>query len=62
VTEGSRAVGIAALRARAVRRPGITAVVVSGGNIDMALHDRYGAACAPDPGRADRARRLIGHP
>jgi threonine dehydratase len=40
VIEGSGAVGIAALRAGAVRRPGITAVVVSGGNIDMALHAR----------------------
>ena len=40
VIEGSGAVGIAALRAGAVRRPGITAVVVSGCNIDMALHAR----------------------
>ena len=38
--EGSGAVGIAALRAGLVPRPGITAVVVSGGNIDMALHAR----------------------
>jgi threonine dehydratase len=40
VIEGSGAVGIAALRAGLVPRPGITAVVVSGGNIDMALHAR----------------------
>ena len=38
--EGSGAVGIAALRAGLVPRLGITAVVVSGGNIDMALHAR----------------------
>ena len=38
VIEGSGAVGIAALRAGAVTRPGVTAVVVSGGNIDMVLH------------------------
>jgi threonine dehydratase len=40
VIEGSGAVGIAALRAGAVTRPGVTAVVVSGGNIDMMLHAR----------------------
>ena len=40
VIEGSGAVGIAALLAGKVRRPGVTAVVVSGGNIDMALHAR----------------------
>src|ERR671919_2445205 len=38
VIEGSGAVGIAALRAGLVERPGTTAVVVSGCNIDMALH------------------------
>jgi threonine dehydratase len=40
VIEGSGAVGIAALRAGLVERPGVTAVVLSGGNIDMALHAR----------------------
>jgi threonine dehydratase len=40
VIEGSGAVGIAALLAGKVRRPGVTAVVVSGGNIDVALHTR----------------------
>jgi threonine dehydratase len=40
VIEGSGAVGIAALLAGALRQPGVTAVVVSGGNIDMALHAR----------------------
>jgi len=40
VIEGSGAVGIAALRAGLVDAPGVAAVVVSGGNIDMALHAR----------------------
>jgi threonine dehydratase len=40
VVEGSGAVGIAALRAELVERPGTTAVVLSGCNIDMALHAR----------------------
>jgi threonine dehydratase len=40
VIEGSGAVGIAALRAGLIARPGVTAVVLSGGNIDMALHAR----------------------
>jgi threonine dehydratase len=40
IIEGSGAVGIAALRAGLVDRPGVTAVVLSGGNIDMALHAR----------------------
>ena len=40
VIEGSGAVGIAALLAGKVRRPGVTAVVVSGGNNDMALPAR----------------------
>jgi threonine dehydratase len=40
IIEGSGAVGIAALRAGLVERPGVTAVVLSGGNIDMALHSR----------------------
>jgi threonine dehydratase len=40
VIEGSGAVGIAALRAGLIERPGVTAVVVSGGNIDMSVHAR----------------------
>ena len=40
VIEGSGAVGIAALRAGLVERPGVGAVVVSGGNVDMTLHAR----------------------
>ena len=40
VIEGSGAVGIAALLAGKLRRPGVTAVVLSGCNIDMALHAR----------------------
>lgn len=40
IIEGSGAVGIAALRAGLVARPGVSAVVLSGGNIDMALHAR----------------------
>jgi threonine dehydratase len=40
VIEGSGAVGIAALRAGLVDAPGVTAVVISGCNIDMALHAR----------------------
>src|SRR5919106_2322474 len=40
VIEGSGAVGIAALRAGMVETPGVAAVLVSGGNIDMALHAR----------------------
>ena len=40
VIEGSGAVGIAALCAGLVARPGVTAVVISGCNIDMALHTR----------------------
>ena len=40
VIEGSGAVGIAALRAGLVEAPGVAAVVVSGCNIDMALHAR----------------------
>ena len=38
VIEGSGAVGIAALKAGFVRDPGITAVLVTGRNIDMTLH------------------------
>jgi threonine dehydratase len=40
VIEGSGAVGIAALLAGLVDDPGTTAVIVSGCNIDMALHKR----------------------
>jgi threonine dehydratase len=40
VIEGSGAVGIAALRAGLIARPGVTAVVLSGANIDMAQHAR----------------------
>ncbi len=40
IVEGSGAVGIAALQAGLVARPGTTAVVLSGGNIDMAQHAR----------------------
>jgi threonine dehydratase len=40
IIEGSGAVGIAALRAGLIERPGVTAVVLSGGNIDMAQHHR----------------------
>jgi threonine dehydratase len=40
VIEGSGAVGIAALRAGLIARPGVCAVVLSGANIDMAQHAR----------------------
>jgi threonine dehydratase len=40
VVEGSGAVGIAALLAARVEARGTTAVLVSGANIDMALHQR----------------------
>jgi threonine dehydratase len=50
VIEGSGAVGIAALRAGMVERPGTTAVVVSGCNIDMALHARLIRGEAVEPG------------
>ena len=40
IIEGSGAVGIAALLAGLVPSPGVTAVVVSGCNIDMSLHHR----------------------
>ena len=40
IIEGSAAVGIAALRAGLVARPGVCAIVLSGGNIDMAQHAR----------------------
>jgi threonine dehydratase len=38
IIEGSGAVGIAALKAGLIAKPGVTAVVLSGCNIDMALH------------------------
>jgi threonine dehydratase len=52
VIEGSGAVGIAALTAGLVSRPGVTAIVLSGGNIDMDLHARIvrGEVTGP-PGR-----------
>jgi threonine dehydratase len=40
VIEGSGAVGIAALKAGLIEDPGVTAVVVSGSNIDLDLHRR----------------------
>jgi threonine dehydratase len=40
IVEGAGAVGIAALQAGLIERPGTTAVVLSGGNIDMAQHAR----------------------
>lgn len=40
IVEGSGAVGIAALKAGLIEHPGVCIVVLSGGNIDMALHNR----------------------
>jgi threonine dehydratase len=40
IVEGSGAVGIAALKAGLIAGPGVSVVVLSGGNIDMALHNR----------------------
>ncbi len=40
VIEGSGAVGIAALQAGLIDEPGVTAVLLSGANIDMTLHNR----------------------
>ena len=40
IIEGSGAVGIAALKAGLIEDPGTCVVVLSGGNIDMALHNR----------------------
>lgn len=40
IVEGSGAVGIAALKAGLIEDPGACVVVLSGGNIDMALHNR----------------------
>ena len=40
VVEGAGAVGIAALQAGRIARPGETVILLSGGNIDMALHHR----------------------
>ncbi|MCW8165834.1 hydroxyectoine utilization dehydratase EutB [Verminephrobacter aporrectodeae subsp. tuberculatae] len=47
VVEGAGAVGIAALLCGKIRPAGPTAVVVSGGNIDAALHRRIVAGDAP---------------
>ena len=40
IVEGSGAVGIAALKAGLIESPGTCVVILSGGNIDMALHNR----------------------
>jgi threonine dehydratase len=40
IIEGSGAVGIAALKAGLIKEPGVCVVLLSGGNIDMALHNR----------------------
>ena len=40
IIEGSGAVGIAAVKAGLIEDPGACVVVLSGGNIDMALHNR----------------------
>ena len=40
IVEGSGAVGIAALKAGLIENPGVCVAVVSGGNIDLALHNR----------------------
>lgn len=48
VVEGSGAVGIAALLAGRIANPGTTAVLISGANIDMALHRRI--VCGSDEG------------
>jgi len=40
IIEGAGAVGIAALEAARIPNPGVTVVVLSGANIDMALHGR----------------------
>lgn len=48
VIEGAAAVGIAALDAGKVRPSGPTVVVLTGGNIDMALHGRIIAGDSPD--------------
>ena len=40
IIEGSGAVGIAALKAGLIESPGTCVAVLSGGNIDMALHNR----------------------
>ncbi len=46
IVEGAGAVGIAALQARRIADPGVTVVVLSGGNIDMDLH--YRIICGED--------------
>jgi threonine dehydratase len=40
IIEGAGAVGIAALKAGLIADPGVTVVLLSGRNIDMALHNR----------------------
>jgi threonine dehydratase len=53
VIEGSGAVGIAALKAGLIEGPGVTAVVVSGCNIDLDLHCRIIAGEDVDLGGED---------
>jgi threonine dehydratase len=50
VVEGSGAVGVAALLAGRIASPGTTVVLLSGANIDMALHRRI--VCGSDEGPA----------
>ncbi|MEO8882558.1 MAG: hydroxyectoine utilization dehydratase EutB [Devosia sp.] len=52
VIEGAAAVGIAALDSGKVKPGGPVAVVLSGKNIDMALHARIIAGQTPEPGGA----------
>ena len=47
VVEGAGAVGIAALSAGLIENPGVTAIVVSGGNIDIAVHAKLIGGGAP---------------
>jgi threonine dehydratase len=49
IIEGAAAVGIAALMTGRVRAPGVTAVVLSGRNIDMDQHHRLISGEAVDP-------------
>jgi len=55
IIEGGGAVGIAALKAGLVERPGRTAVVLSGSNIDMPLHHRI--IGGDNPNLAEEKRR-----
>jgi threonine dehydratase len=48
IVEGAAAVGVAALLAGKVEVRGPTIVLLSGGNIDMALHTRIVAGESPD--------------